>query len=202
MKEQWRRTLKKLSVCRFMMKIRCFKKEKKMSNERNGFADQERENEHETVELILSAVTDGEIILIEEVQDDLFSQKMIGDGYAIKPSSEVVYAPVSGKLIEVADAKHAFYIETDEGLKVLIHIGIDTLLMNGAGFQTSLEKNQRVEKGDQLARFDQKMISEKGFNTVIPVIVLEHDSVVSLETYPNKGAVAKESDALKVTMTR
>lgn len=173
-----------------------------MSNQENGFGDQEREQEHDTVELMLSAVTDGKIITIEEVQDDLFSQKMIGDGYAIEPSSEVVYAPVSGKLIEVADAKHAYYIETDEGLKVLIHIGIDTLLMNGEGFQTSLEKNQRVEKGDQLATFDKKLIEEKGFNIVIPVIVLEHDDVVSLETLPNKEAVARETDALKVVMTR
>ncbi|WP_368645512.1 PTS glucose transporter subunit IIA [Alkalibacterium putridalgicola] len=173
-----------------------------MSNERKGFGDQKREQKSDTVELMLSAVTDGEIIPIEEVQDDLFSQKMIGDGYAIKPSSEIVYAPVSGKLIEVADAKHAYYIETDGGLKVLIHIGIDTLLMNGEGFQTSLRKNDRVEKGAQLATFDQKLISEKGFNTVIPVIVLEHDSVLSLETLPEKKAIARETDALKITLTR
>ena len=66
------------------------------------------------------------LFLLNKLEDDLFSQKMIGDGYAIKPTSEVVYAPVSGKLIEVADAKHAYYIETDTGLKILIHIGIDT----------------------------------------------------------------------------
>jgi len=173
-----------------------------MSNQQSGFDDQEREKGKTQVAVTLSAVTDGEIIPIEEVQDDLFSQRMIGDGYAIKPSSEVVYAPVSGKLIEVADAKHAYYIETDEGLKVLIHIGIDTLLMKGEGFQTSLEKNQRVEKGDQLATFDKKLIEEKGFNTVIPVIVLEHDAVVSLKSFPETKAVARETGAMKVILTR
>ena len=169
-----------------------------MSNEQNTFGDQE----DNTVEMRLSAVTDGEIIPIEEVNDDLFSQKMIGDGYAIIPSSEVVYAPVAGKLIEVADAKHAYYIETDAGPKILIHIGIDTLLMNGEGFQKSLEKNQHVEKSDQLGTFDMKLIKEKGYNTVIPVIVLEHDAVVSLETLPAKEAVARETEALKVTLTQ
>ena len=172
-----------------------------MSNQSNGFGDQDREQDHKKTELILSAVTDGEIIPIEEVQDNLFSQKMIGNGYAIIPTSEVVFAPVSGKLIEVADAKHAYYIETDEGLKVLIHIGIDTLLLNGKGFHTSMEKNKRVEKGDQLATFDQKLISERGFDTVIPVIVLEHDSVVSLELFPTKNAKANETHALKVRLT-
>lgn len=171
-----------------------------MSNQSNGFDNQEKEQEHETVELILNAVTDGEIIPIEEVQDDLFSQRMIGDGYAIRPTSEVVYAPVSGKLIEVADAKHAYYIETDEGIKVLIHIGIDTLLLNGEGFQTSLVKNRRVEKGDELATFDRKLMNEKGFQTVIPVIVLEHDSVKSLELFPSKEAKANKTFALKITL--
>lgn len=117
-----------------------------MTNECTGANHQQGEDKYETEEIILSAVTDGEIIPVEQVEDDLFSQKMIGDGYAIKPTSEVVYAPVSGKLIEVADAKHAYYIETDTGLKILIHIGIDTVLMNGQGFQTSLEKNVWVEK--------------------------------------------------------
>ncbi|WP_423190352.1 PTS sugar transporter subunit IIA [Alkalibacterium sp. f15] len=171
-----------------------------MSIQSNGFGDQVKEQDHETAELILSAVTDGEIISIEEVQDDLFSQKMIGDGYAIRPTSGVVYAPVSGKLIEVADAKHAYYIETDGGIKVLIHIGIDTLLLNGEGFQTSVEKNKRVEKGDRLVTFDQKFISERGFDTVIPVIVLEHNSVASLELFPTKKAKANETHALKIRL--
>lgn len=172
-----------------------------MSNQSNEFGDQDIEQMHETKELILSAVTDGEIISIEEVQDDLFSQKMIGDGYAIRPTSDVVYAPVSGKLIEVADAKHAYYIETDEGLKVLIHIGIDTLLLNGEGFKTSLYKNQRIEKGEKLASFDRKLMSERGFNTVIPVIVLEHQTVLSLELFPSKEAIANKTYALKVTLS-
>ncbi|MDZ7836165.1 MAG: PTS glucose transporter subunit IIA [Alkalibacterium sp.] len=170
-----------------------------MSIQHNGLGEQEVE--HDSAALYLSAVADGEIIMIEEVQDDLFSQKMIGDGYALKPTSQEVYAPVSGKLIEVADAKHAYYIETDEGLKVLIHIGIDTLLMNGEGFETSLKKNKRVGKGDLLATFDQKLISDRGFKTVIPVIVLEHESVVSLEVFPAKGAVANKTEALKITLS-
>ncbi len=171
-----------------------------MSNHANGLEDQESKQESTRGELILNAVTDGEIIPIEEVEDALFSQKLIGDGYAIKPTSEVVYAPVSGKLIEVADAKHAYYIETDEGLKVLVHIGIDTLLMNGEGFETTMTKNKRVEKGDELAVFDMKLIEERGFKTVIPVIVLEHDSVASLELFPSKSAKANETYALKIRL--
>lgn len=171
-----------------------------MGNQANGLEDQGSNQEIKRGELILNAVTDGEIIPIEEVEDELFSQKLIGDGYAIKPTSEVVYAPVSGKLIEVADAKHAYYIETDGGLKVLVHIGIDTLLMNGEGFKTTVVKNKRVEKGDTLAVFDKKLIEERGFKTVIPVIVLEHESVASLELFPTKEAKANETYALKIRL--
>ncbi|GAB2317898.1 PTS glucose transporter subunit IIA [Alkalibacterium sp. s-m-22] len=158
--------------------------------------------EHEISEsahtMDVSAVTDGEVITIEEVPDELFSAKMIGDGFAIIPTSDSVYAPVSGKLIEVADAKHAYYIETEEGIKVLIHIGIDTLLLNGEGFKTFVKRNMTVEKGQKLAEFDKQLIEDRGFQPVIPVIILDHPSVASLEIRPDKAVKANDSVALTV----
>lgn len=72
--------------------------------------------------------------------------------------------------------------------------------MNGEGFETTMTKNKRVEKGDTLAVFDMKLIEERGFKTVIPVIVLEHDSVASLELFPSKSAKANETYALKIRL--
>lgn len=144
------------------------------------------------------AVTNGEILAIEEVPDDLFSQRMIGDGFAMMPSSEVVHAPIAGKLIEVADAKHAYYIESDEGIKVLIHIGIDTLLLNGEGFRSFVKKGMTVEKGEKLATFDRQLLEDRGFHPVVPVIVLEHPTVESLELRASQKAVANETVALVV----
>lgn len=169
-----------------------------MSNQSDEFGVHEESGIESTDNFTVCAVTDGEIMSIEEVPDDLFSQRMIGDGFAMMPSSEVVYAPISGKLIEVADAKHAYYIENEEGIKVLIHIGIDTLLLNGEGFHTFVKKGMRVEKGQQLATFDRQLLEDKGFHPVIPVIVLEHPTVKSLELKANRKAVANETVALIV----
>ncbi|MCC5896056.1 MAG: PTS glucose transporter subunit IIA [Alkalibacterium sp.] len=167
-----------------------------MSNQSTGFKEQE---EGVTSNMLnLCAVTDGEVMKIEEVPDDLFSQRMIGDGFAMMPESEDVFAPVSGKLIEVADAKHAYYIETQEGIKVLIHIGIDTLLLKGEGFESYVKRNTFVEKGDKLASFDRQLFEERGFQPVIPVIILDHASVASLEVRPSKEAIANETIALTV----
>lgn len=167
-----------------------------MSNQSNEFG----EHEEGTIPVVLNlcAVTDGEVMKIEDVPDELFSQKMIGDGFAVMPSSQEVFAPVSGRLIEVADTKHAYYIETHEGIKILIHIGIDTLLLDGEGFESFIERKMLVEKGQKLASFDRQLLIDRGFQPVIPVIVLEHDSVASLEVHPVKEAKANESIALTV----
>lgn len=169
-----------------------------MNNQSDDFGVHD-ENANQTGKSFnVCAVANGAIMAIEEVPDNLFSQKMIGDGFAMMPSSEVVYAPIKGKLIEVADTKHAYYIETDEGIKVLIHIGIDTLLLNGEGFETFVKKGMIVEKGQKLATFDLELIKEKGFHPVIPVIVLDHPIVESLQLTPAQKAVANETVALVV----
>ncbi|MEC6748775.1 PTS glucose transporter subunit IIA [Marinilactibacillus sp. XAAS-LB27] len=147
--------------------------------------------------LSLRAVSDGEVLSIEEVPDEIFAQKMIGEGYAIKPTSQLVVAPIDGKLIEVADAKHAYYIETKEGLKILIHVGIDTLLLNGEGFKTKLKKDDQVKAGDVLVEFDEELITKKGFNTIISVIVLD-DSAFEVIQVLNQMKQAKAGETVAV----
>ncbi|API88289.1 hypothetical protein BKP56_02765 [Marinilactibacillus sp. 15R] len=147
----------------------------------------------------LCAVSDGEVLSIENVPDKVFAQKMIGEGFAIKPVSETVVAPISGKLIEVADAKHAYYIETEEGIKILIHVGINTLLLNGEGFSTKLEKGDKVEKGKTLVDFDEELIIKKGYNPIISVIVLDNEDVqMNQEVFPAKGVIAGETIAMEL----
>lgn len=147
----------------------------------------------------LYAVTDGKIIPMEEVEDDVFALKMIGDGYAIEPSSPTVVAPVSGKLIEVAEAKHAYYIETEEGLKVLVHVGLDTLLLNGEGFSSSVEKGSFVKQGDSLVTFDGELFKEKGYKTTIPVVVLDNQArEIQLTLHQEQNAKAGETNVLDI----
>lgn len=169
-----------------------------MPNQSNEFGDQPIESDQSSSILTLKAVTDGKIVPIEEVPDDLFSNKMIGNGCAICPTSETVYSPVNGKIVEVAETKHAYYIESEEGVKILIHIGLDTVLLNGEGFSASVEKNRTIKEGEKLALFDKDLIIEKGYDPIISIIVLDHPLIASFEVHPNSEAIAKETVALSV----
>jgi glucose-specific phosphotransferase system IIA component len=120
---------------------------------------------------------------------------MIGDGFAMKPESETVVAPVSGRLIEVAEAKHAYYIETVEGIKVLIHVGLDTLLLNGEGFEVKVSKGMTIKEGQPLVTFDSALFKEKGYHSTIPVIVLD-DQARSMDFHLHTASDAEAGKTL------
>lgn len=139
----------------------------------------------------LFAVSDGEIIDIEKVKDSVFSQKMIGDGYAINPTSSTIIAPIQGEVIEVAETKHAYYIETIEGLKVLIHIGENTLLLNGQGLTSFVKKGDQLQVGDELGTVDLDFLKQEGYESTISVIFLYNDSFnLDITPYLTQHAVS------------
>lgn len=149
----------------------------------------------------LVAVTDGSIIPIEEVPDLVFSEKMIGDGFAMIPTSNVVCAPIGGKLFQVADASHAFEIRTADGLEVLIHVGLDTVTLNGVGFETDLKKGMTVKQGDPLVKFDQEYLLSRGCRLFVPVIVINGEN----ENYhyvfkPNNEVDAQAGKTIALTI--
>ncbi|MDN6626268.1 MAG: PTS glucose transporter subunit IIA [Pisciglobus halotolerans] len=121
----------------------------------------------------LAAAADGEIIPITEVADPVFSEKMAGEGYAILPTSNEVVAPISGILYEVADTRHAFVIESSEGFEVLVHIGLNTVNLEGEGFYTELKTGMTVQKGDTLAQFERESLIDKGIDVTILVVVVK-----------------------------
>lgn len=122
------------------------------------------------------AAADGELVSIEEVPDDVFSQKMVGDGFAIHPESDEVVAPVSGKLIRIAETYHAFYIQVNQDLKVMIHVGIDTLMLKGEGFHTDWEADMEVEAGETLLTVDRELLEKEGFNPIISVVLIDNSN--------------------------
>ncbi|WP_347299848.1 PTS glucose transporter subunit IIA [Dolosigranulum savutiense] len=161
---------------------------------------QHKINEQLQQSLTLKAVVDGDIIPIETVADAIFSERMIGDGYGIVPKSSVIYSPVDGMISEVAITKHAYYIELDSGYKILIHIGENTVLLNGEGFSTQVEKGDHIAVGEQLGNVDLEFLKEKGYDVTISVIFL-FDKSLSLEvkTYPQADATAMDTIACQVT---
>ncbi len=121
----------------------------------------------------LSKVVEGTVIPLEQVEDEVFSKKMMGDGIGIKPTGEIIYAPADGVIaVTMDDSKHAIGIKTDSGKDILIHVGIDTVEMKGAGFEYLVEKNQKVSAGQPIMKFSKNEIAAAGkLDTVVCVVM-------------------------------
>ncbi|GGM36657.1 PTS glucose transporter subunit IIABC [Paraliobacillus quinghaiensis] len=147
-------------------------------------------------EIDLSSPMAGEILPITEVPDQVFSQKMMGDGFAVKPSAGKVVAPVNGKILNIFPTKHAIGIQAENGLEILIHIGIDTVKLKGEGFTQIAEEGQEVKKGDVLMEVDLDYIAKNAESTVTPVIFTnlqegQSVAVVAGQVKENQGGFVK-----------
>jgi PTS system glucose-specific IIA component len=138
----------------------------------------------EKTETLVAPLT-GKIVSIDQVPDPVFSQKMMGDGVAIEPSEGVVVAPVDGEIIQVFPTKHAVGLRSKAGLEILIHIGLETVNMNGEGFEAHVQAGDRVKAGDRLITFDLELVKEKAKSTMTPIIITNGDFVDHLEKVEN-----------------
>ncbi|HGO3487110.1 TPA: glucose-specific PTS transporter subunit IIBC [Staphylococcus aureus] len=122
---------------------------------------------------IVHAPLTGEVTPLSEVPDQVFSEKMMGDGIAIKPSQGEVRAPFNGKVQMIFPTKHAIGLVSDSGLELLIHIGLDTVKLNGEGFTLHVEEGQEVKQGDLLINFDLDYIRKHAKSDITPIIVTQ-----------------------------
>ena len=114
---------------------------------------------------------EGTIVPLSDVPDETFASEVLGKGFAIQPSGKEVYAPFSGTVVQVMDTKHAIGIQSESGMEVLIHVGIDTVDMNGKGFSLNCAEGDKVECGQCLITFDPEEIRKAGHPDVTMVIV-------------------------------
>lgn len=119
----------------------------------------------------LLAVQTGEVISIRKVPDEVFSEKILGDGVAIIPSEDDVVSPVDGEIIQIAETGHAFCIRSEDGVDILIHIGIDTVNLKGEGFESFVSVGQKVKAGEKIGKANIKLIEEKGYPTHTAVVI-------------------------------
>lgn len=134
----------------------------------------------------------GEIIPIEQVPDDVFAGKMMGDGFGVIPEDNEVYSPVSGEIIKVFKTKHALLIKCDSGLEIILHIGIGTVELKGEGFTIHVEQGARIEPGTHLATVDFDYIASMDKSTVTPIVITNMDQVKKLDVTYGKHEVKEE----------
>lgn len=144
----------------------------------DGAAKLEEENKVDLGESSMEILSpaNGDLLDLSEVPDDVFSQKLMGEGFAVESADGDIYAPVSGEIGMIFPTKHAIIIATEDGIEVLIHMGIDTVKMDGRGFELFCEMWQKVKAGDKLAHMDKAVFQAEGYPTVTPVIFTNLDA--------------------------
>lgn len=124
---------------------------------------------------IIKAPISGKCIPLEEVKDEVFSSKMMGDGIAIDSTGDTVYAPADGVIATVVNSKHAVGMQLNNGVEILIHVGLETVELKGEGFTLLVNVDDKVKQGTPLIKIDRAFIESKGMSLVTPVIIIESD---------------------------
>lgn len=145
----------------------------------------------ESVAQIVAPVS-GKVISISEVSDDVFSKKVLGDGIAIVPIDGKILSPVDGVVSSVSDSKHAYEFTTDDGIKVLVHFGLETVTLKGEGFTSHVKKGDRVKIGDSIADVDIKLLEEKGIDTTTSVVICSDNEGIEIDSENSEVTAGKD----------
>ncbi|MEG9297975.1 PTS glucose transporter subunit IIA [Mangrovibacillus sp. Mu-81] len=149
--------------------------------------------------VLAAAPLTGTVKSLEEVPDPVFSQKMMGDGIAIDPSKGKVVSPVDGEIMQLFPTKHAVGIKAKNGAEILIHIGLETVSMNGEGFEAHVAEGSKVNKGDALITFDLELVKEKAKSTITPIILTNGDDMGELVKKDAVSVTAGQEDILEIS---
>ena len=122
--------------------------------------------------LILSPL-DGRVIPLEEVPDEVFAEKVLGDGAAVIPENGNIYSPIDGEIVSIPESLHAYGIRSDAGIEMIVHFGLETVNLKGEGFSPKVKVGDRVKAGQLLCTADMDFLKSKGINTVTPVLVTD-----------------------------
>ena len=152
--------------------------------------------ENKTVEVEIYAPLSGEIVNIEDVPDVVFSEKIVGDGIAIRPTGNKIVAPVDGVIGKIFETNHAFSMESKEGVELFVHF--DTVELKGEGFTRIAHEGQSVKRGDTVIEFDLATLESKAKSVLTPVVISNMDEISSIEKKSGE-VIAGESVVLSLT---
>lgn len=159
---------------------------------------QEKKDEAHSANITLKAFVSGKVIPMEDVDDPVFSTKMLGDGLAIEPIDTTILSPCDGIITSVMEeSKHAVGIKLANGMELLIHEGIDTVALKGKGFELYVKEGDTVKTGDKLIQFNPETIKANGYHTTCILAITNSDEYPNIRLYSNIDAVAGETIILK-----
>ncbi len=149
---------------------------------------------------VINSPLAGEVVALNEVPDPTFAKGLMGPGVAIKPEAGLVNAPFSGKVTMLFETKHAIGLTSEQGIEILIHLGLDTVELKGEGFESLVKQGDQVVLGQPLIKFDQKLIESKHYNCITPIILTNFDKNKMKLTITAKNKVNKDDELLKVSV--
>lgn len=152
-------------------------------------------------EIEIYAPLTGEYINIQDIPDPVFAQKMMGEGFGINPTEGEVVSPIEGKVDNVFPTKHAIGLKADNGLEILVHIGLDTVQLDGQGFEILVSSGDTVQVGDPLLKFDLEYISNNAKDVISPIIITNSDQTESIHVNDVKAVIKGETKVVDVTMS-
>lgn len=164
-----------------------------------GFFKKNKKNDEDTV-LTLVAPATGKVVPIEEIPDPVFAGKMAGDGIGIDITGDTIVAPADGEITLLFKTKHAFAMTLAHGIEILVHIGIETVALNGEGFEQLVNQGDTVKAGTPILKIDREFIKSKGCPLVSPVLITNIDSTKSLKALSGMDAVAGETPVVEYTV--
>jgi PTS system glucose-specific IIA component len=159
-----------------------------------GIGQKQNEMKEETV----FSPVDGQVLELSKVPDPVFSQKMMGDGMAVEPSAGEIVSPVDGEVIQLFHTKHAIGIRSLSGVELLIHIGLETVAMEGEGFTAHVKEGDKVKVGDPLITCDLELIKEKASSTITPIVIMNGDVLERVTKHEEAKAKKSETKLMEL----
>lgn len=163
-------------------------------------SDTEKDDREEAEKIPQDTFTsplEGTLIPLSQVKDETFASGVLGQGVAVVPDKNEVYAPCDGTVTMIFDTKHAIGFKADSGMEMIIHIGLDTVQLNGKGFEPVVAAGQKVKRGELLLRFDRKLLMDEGYDITTPVIVTDMQPFQRLELLAESGNADKSTRIIR-----
>lgn len=156
------------------------------------FSKSKKEKQRKSIKGFYSMI-DGDSIDLSEVDDDMFSNRVLGDGIAVKPTSNTVVSPCDGEITLISETKHAIGLKNEDGIEVLIHIGLDTVSLNGEGFETLCKTGDQVKVGKPLVKVDRELLKEKNIQDITMMVFVEQNGYILSNYHTNKSVESGKS---------